>query len=709
MRIKFLLVFFLIASSLYSQTITDTSNYSIEQLFQYSLDELLTLKVNSATKFDESANEIPHSIYIITKTDIENFGYRNLSEALQHVPGFYMNDDFSSYKQNFGIRGFYRDEWNQNIVFIVNGIRQRMSASFNNPLSFINVPIQSIERIEIIKGPASVTYGTGAFLGVVNIITTSENNKSDIYASVGSQNTYKAGINIHRNENKLNYSISAGVGQTDGIDQSFNDLGLDTNLTTSKYMNEQYGFAGISVKNEYLYSSITFDRNTSNRLMVSLPYISNDYETQSEFHSVKYILGTNYQISDKIFLNASYQYKYFRTELVFDLFGLDKNMETQTLTENSHEADANFKFKLLKKSHISIGANYQYTGNYKDFLNIPILDNFSNNVKTLNSPMEIWGFYSRLGLSITDNVMFRAGLKLEKINSYVLNLDANKGNDFIDPTHATLDSSFSITFTYPDYGYSALPEFSLLWNINKMNTLKLIYAKAVNKLSLFRINKAQAGIKPEYIHNFELNHTGIISNKLSVNSSIFVSNYTNLIATEFYIEDSVSIQIANNSGKLRTIGAEISLDYRPLDDLRIYLAGNYNYSKDLNYEAIYPAFSPKFLGVLNVSYNYKTLTFALTNHFVSKTEALYSHALSDEGDINSPPIGREGDTAPSYLNTGINIIYKPKFIKGASANIRVSNLLDQKMYYPLNSTNSFSRKGTIGISRTVLAGISYKF
>ncbi len=703
------LVFLMMTNSLFSQqSQSDTSDYTIEKLFQYGLDELLTLKVNSATKFDESINEIPHSIFIITKKDIETYGYRTLAEALQHVPGFYMIDDYSAYKQNFGIRGFFRDEWNQNIVFIVNGIRQRMTTSFNNPLSYINIPIQSIERIEIIKGPASVTYGTGAFLGVVNIITSSQENKSDVFTSFGTQDTYSAGVNIHRKEDKLNYTINAGMGTSDGIDQNFNDMGLDTNLFSGKYMNEQFGYAGISVNSEYIYSSLTIDRNTNNRLMVSLPYMSDKYETKSEFNSFKYILGTNYQISDKILLNASYQYKYFQTELLFDLFGLDNNRESQTIKENSHEADANLKIQLFKKSHLSFGANYQYAGNYKDDLDIPLLG-LTNQIKTLNSPMEIWGFYGRFAWSISDNIMFRSGLKLEKIYSYELQLDANVGNDYIDPTHSIMDSSFIATYTYPDYGYSALPELSLLWDINDKNSLKLIYAKAVNKLSIFRINKAVSGINPEYIHNFEINHTGIISDMLSINTSLFYSNYTDLIATEFYIENNTSIQIANNSGKIRTIGAELALDYRPLKELRIYAAGNYNNSKDLNHKSVYPSFSPKFLGVLNISYNIHTFTLALTNHYVSETEPNYSYALSNPSDFNSAPIGRVGDTAPAYLNTGLNIIYKPNFLKRFSANLRISNIFNQKMYYPMNNTNSFSTKGTLGIGRTILVGMNYKF
>lgn len=169
------------------------------------------------------------------------------------------------------------------------------------------------------------------------------------------------------------------------------------------------------------------------------------------------------------------------------------------------------------------------------------------------------------------------------------------------------------------------------------------------------------------------------------------------------------MQDPNNGGEISTYGFELELDYRPIDKFRITLSGNYYKSIDADYPKIYPAFSPQFLGYLNLSYRYKTLTFALTNHYVTIVEPKYSHEPIDPTDINSNEIGRVGDAAPAYLNMGLNIRYHPKFIKGAYANLRVSNLLNQKMYYPVTDFNYWAAKGTLGISRTLLLSVGYEF
>ncbi len=304
---------------------TDTVQ-NIMDLYQLSLEELLSVKVTSVTKFEESVKDIPQSIHIITKSDITNYGYRTLAEALQHVPGFYMVDDHYCYKENFGVRGFFRDEWNQNVVFLVNGVRQRNGDSFNNPLSFINVPIQSIERIEIIKGASSVTYGTGAFMGVVNIITTSNHNLTNVYTSYGSQNTVNAGINMNRKVNDLRFTMNSGVGRTDGINQNYKDMGLDTNLNSGAFMHEQYGYLSLSAQSKHISSSLTFDKNTNNRPIASPPYISKVYEQESDFISMRYMLGANYTINKWLETNASYQYQFQQEKFTYDILGLDNDM-----------------------------------------------------------------------------------------------------------------------------------------------------------------------------------------------------------------------------------------------------------------------------------------------------------------------------------------------------------------------------------------------
>lgn len=102
-------------------------------------------------------------------------------------------------------------------------------------------------------------------------------------------------------------------------------------------------------------------------------------------------------------------------------------------------------------------------------------------------------------------------------------------------------------------------------------------------------------------------------------------------------------------------------------------------------------------------------TFAITNHYTASMEEEFNHKLEDPTDLNSNEIGREGEASPAYLNTGLNIRYTPSFMDGLYANLRVSNLFNQKMYYPVGEFNDWATNGTLGISRTILVTVGYNF
>lgn len=695
-------------ATIMAQTVVDTTNYTIEDLYKYSLDELLTLKVSSATKFEEPIKDIPHSIEIITKEEIETFGYRTLAEALQHVIGFYMVDDYTFYQENFGIRGFFRDEWNQNIVFLVNGVRQRSMYDNNNKLSYINVPVQSIERIEVIKGAAAVTYGSGAFMGVVNIITNSDTDTSNCYINGGSQNTFNGGLNIHSKTEDLSFTINTGLNRTDGIDQNYRDISGDTNLMSGKFMNEEAAYFNISAQSKVFTAHLSIDKNISYRSVATPPYLSEENTDKATFQAIRYKLEANKDVTDWLILNSSYLYQFQEEELEFDFFGLPNNQETQNSSIHSHEYDLNMKIVFNENINTSFGYNLMYSNNFKDDIDVTTLG-LSNVTKRLTEPMLIHAAYIRGAYNISPKFLLRAGLRFEKSEPYSVEYISNQGHDHIDPNHTVLDSTYILSYNYPDYKMDILPEISLIYQISKKHLIKLIYAEAQNKLSLFKIVPASRGVEPEHIQNIELNYNGALSDKLKTSTSIFYNLYTDLISNKFDIDDEESSWESSNTGKITTIGFELALDYRPVKNFSVYGAFNYNHTRDMENENVYPAFSPKMLALVNASYKIHSFSFGLTNQFVSATEPDYSYEPSDPNDVNSTPVGREGDASPAYLNMGLNIMYSPVFIKGFSANLKVSNLLDQKMYYPVTSTNSWATKGTLGISRTFLVGVNYKF
>lgn len=333
----YILLAFISNKMVFSQKLTnDSINEDVIKLYSTNLDELLAIELSSATKFDEKIKDIPTSVYIVTRKDIQTYGYRTLSEILQHVPGFYIMDDYTMYKENIGVRGFYRSEWNQNIIFLVNGVRQRSGYDFNNKLSYINVPVQSIQRVEVIKGPAAVSYGSGAFFGVVNIVTTeqesSSSNSTDFSLGLGTQKTSQINFNSSKKVDGYLLGVNLGGQMSDGIEQNFKNISGDTSLSTKRFMNEKSAYFGFYLQKKHLFTTLTFDKSWNNRTVVSPPYVSKLHESSSSFLAARYLLRYFTKYKELIDFNASYNYQHQQEELEFDLVGLDYNQEYQNTT-----------------------------------------------------------------------------------------------------------------------------------------------------------------------------------------------------------------------------------------------------------------------------------------------------------------------------------------------------------------------------------------
>ncbi len=133
--------------------------------------KLLNVQVSTATKAAESLDDAPAVITVVTREDIERWGYRSVAEVLSHTVGFFLIDDHIL--PNAGVRGMTGGLGAESniIKVMIDGRSVAYRTTSGNWLGIELVPLSSVQQIEIIRGPASALYGADAFLGVVNIIT----------------------------------------------------------------------------------------------------------------------------------------------------------------------------------------------------------------------------------------------------------------------------------------------------------------------------------------------------------------------------------------------------------------------------------------------------------------------------------------------------------------------------------------------------------
>lgn len=144
----------------------DLTTLSLEELMEIEVDT-----VSSASRYEQPVTEAPALVSIVTADEIRKYGYRTLADILQSLPGFSVINDRNY--QYAGLRGFgFPGDFGNRILLLVDGVR------LNDPIyqtfaignDFV-ADVDLIERVEVVRGPSYILYGSDAMLGVVNVIT----------------------------------------------------------------------------------------------------------------------------------------------------------------------------------------------------------------------------------------------------------------------------------------------------------------------------------------------------------------------------------------------------------------------------------------------------------------------------------------------------------------------------------------------------------
>jgi outer membrane cobalamin receptor len=142
-----------------------------------TLEDLL--KVSVATKTEMSERESPAIVTAVTREEIRNSGARDIDDVLRMVPGFDFAADYYG-TVGISVRGLWGIEGK--VLLLIDGI-PATELYYNGVVIGNRVPIDQINRVEIIRGPGSVIYGGAAEYAVVNLITESGAQTSGIRAT----------------------------------------------------------------------------------------------------------------------------------------------------------------------------------------------------------------------------------------------------------------------------------------------------------------------------------------------------------------------------------------------------------------------------------------------------------------------------------------------------------------------------------------------
>src|SRR5919201_4980514 len=124
--------------------------------------------VITATRFADSRRDLPVGVTVITADDIRKSASSNLGDILAQYGLLQIRDLAGTQNPQLDLRGF-GVTGDQNTLVLLDGLRLNEADLESAQLSAI--PLESIERIEIVRGSGAVLYGAGATGGTINIIT----------------------------------------------------------------------------------------------------------------------------------------------------------------------------------------------------------------------------------------------------------------------------------------------------------------------------------------------------------------------------------------------------------------------------------------------------------------------------------------------------------------------------------------------------------
>jgi outer membrane receptor protein involved in Fe transport len=204
--------------ALVAQERVEKEKVSDQELYNMSLEELLHVKIVTASKSEETVRDAPAIVSVVTAKEIESYGASNLAEVLDRVAGLYMIGSFLLTNNMPTIRGETNAHWSTKVLVLINGRPYRDSYLGGNQVEVFNAyPLDIVERVEVIRGPGSVLYGTNAFTGVINVILKkSRKNNFQTTTRYGSFNTRQTGISAGVKHKDLVVDASINFYSTDG-------------------------------------------------------------------------------------------------------------------------------------------------------------------------------------------------------------------------------------------------------------------------------------------------------------------------------------------------------------------------------------------------------------------------------------------------------------------------------------------------------------
>lgn len=556
--------------------------------------------VSVATGQKKAIAKAPAIASVITSEDIKAIGATTVEEALEMVPGLHVIVDANGYLPKYTFRGIHT-KFNPQVLFLINGIPVTNVYIGDRSLVWGRMPVEAIDRIEIIRGPGSAIYGADAFAGVINVITKTGNSEFDeVGIRSGSFNSNELWVSYTGQLGNWHTAFVLEHGNTDGhksvIDndlQSFFD-GLFGTTASLAPGSVEVGFEYTDMRfdlsqNGWRFRSGYQGRNKIGPGAGTAQALDNYGRGKSERLNAD-LTYKNEELTENWEINA--QVSWFDTTQEADLrlfppgtilpIGADGNIGSAPFSGAVLFVDGVFGSPYVFETHKRINVDSFYKG----------FDRHTIRIGLGWSAVQLRAEERKnFGPGVIDGSEGIVDGTLTNVtgtpNIFIPDEERDISYLFIQDEWA-LASDWELTTgvrydDYSDFGNTVNPRIALVWQAAYNMTAKLLYGQAFRAPSfqeLFNINNPVAignpNLNPEEINTIEiaLDYT---SPSGKIRSSVNAYNYDMTDIIRFVPDLTLAANVAQNVGKQEGIGLEWEIKWDASESLN--LNANYAWQK----------------------------------------------------------------------------------------------------------------------------------